>query len=80
MTTLAEVLKAGPTSTFEKCADGALFYVTSANFRFRVPVVELGASMVGPVERTSMFMRWIKRELAADVAVEAEPLKIKVMP
>ena len=61
--TLKEIVQAGPVSRFERYSDGILFYVTSAGFRFRIPVAHLIGGALQAEERTIGLMRWIKAEI-----------------
>lgn len=61
MSRLKEVLKGA--STFQEYKDGRLVYKTESGFLFSVPVEDLGGSRVDAVEKSTVFMKWIRKAL-----------------
>ena len=60
---VVSVVKEGPDCSFVKMSDGVMHYQTSAGFLFRVPVADLAGTTVQAKERTSTFIKWIKKEI-----------------
>ncbi len=50
-------------STFQYYRDGALWYRNDNGLLFPVPVTDLGNSQVLATEKSTVFMKWIRRYL-----------------
>jgi len=59
-------------SRFAYYQAGELVYLTTDNFRFTVPVEELGSSRLCVQEPNKLLMKWIKRQQEVNAAALKE--------
>jgi len=61
------------TSRFVYYQNGSLVYLTKGtNFRFEIPVKDLGTSRVNVVEPNKLLMKWIRKQQRVNEDARAE--------
>jgi hypothetical protein len=65
MRTLKEMVVNNQKVTFSFYRDGQLWYVTECGFQFPVPVAEAGTATFLAEDRAILFMRYIRKYMAA---------------
>jgi hypothetical protein len=65
MRTLKEMVVNNQKVRFSFYRDGLLWYETECGFRFPVPLTEAGTATFLAEDRALLFMRYIRRQLAA---------------
>jgi len=75
MRTLKEMIVNNQKVRFDFYRDGQLWYATECGFRFPVPLADVGTATFLAEDRAILFMRYIRKQLAAlDTAKEAQHL------
>jgi hypothetical protein len=65
MRTLKEMIVNNQKVQFSFYRDGQLWYETECGFRFPVPIVDVGTATFLVEDRAILFMRYIRKHLAA---------------
>lgn len=64
--TVAEIIKASKTSSFQYYREGNFYYKTDAGFEFVIPLDDISGATLNAEEKTIFFMRWIRKQLATN--------------
>jgi hypothetical protein len=66
MATLKDLVGPDKTVHFQFYRKGALYYRTSDNFEFLVPIEDCGDAEFLAMDKAMMFMRYIRKQLAVN--------------
>lgn len=61
--TVAEIIKASKTSSFQFYREGNFYYNTDAGYEFVIPLEDISGATLNAEEKTIFFMRWIRKQL-----------------
>ena len=73
MRTLKEMIVNNQKVRFSFYRDGQLWYETECGFRFPVPIEDVGTATFLAEDRAILFMRYIRKQLAALDAARGMP-------
>lgn len=73
MRTLKEMVVNNQKVRFEFYRDGQLWYATECGFRFPVPIADTGTATFLAEDRAILFMRYIRKQLAAVEVARTNP-------
>jgi hypothetical protein len=68
---ITDMVRDGRTAKFAYFRDGSLWYETQCGFFFEIPAEDTGSATFRTVEKALTLMRWIRRQVVANVKAEA---------